>query len=720
MEHYVRVPRTSCLSIRPTPYALRLLFPTSLLRLPAAIQAPCEEFLLLRQRCEKLTSDRDVPNISLVGTVLIYMLKARCSLGVMNQLSRRRIRMTFGEGIMMNQSSLESKVSETCLDHAHEVLASLNSILGANTECLAASELAIPGFDIDLEPPAFDHLPPTGNPVSLINSYMGDTMSGCMKEVSTFCHGIFNIENLNSSIGGSSLMTPSTANARASVVHASDFEQGHRSPSIPHEVAQSPQYHTTGDPKAGSNMRTVPETSAQPSQGSLPRRRSRYFRADHHQGSAPIAVPRFPINDDQALSPMQRWQDSPPEVEAASLAAIADALKNTLPSLGSSSGSSRNRYKANRRQAAYSTSGGTSISSISTGSSRSTTPNRGHRTRSRRTYVAKSAASRGRHGLSGANEERRLFQCTFCCDSFRTKYDWARHETSLHLSLEKWVCSPHGGAVISQATGRRHCAYCNMLDPTSEHLEAHGHSVCHSSGGTHEFSRKDHLVQHLRLVHRLNTLPIINDWKVEAAPMMSRCGFCNMKMHTWKQRADHLSTHFNEGKTMDDWQGGHGFEPAIEAQVMNALPPYTLGTERKSFVPFSATSSVSRDQVMQMQKFYEDRQSGEEDIYQPPSLESFATHQLPTQTEVAIESPLVSHTSMTWITRGMAQFARRQMRLGILPTDAMFQDEARRLIYGSEDGWEQTIADNEEWLANFRAEIIENNYSQTLESPSSG
>lgn len=443
-------------------------------------------------------------------------------------------------------------------------------------------------------------------------------------------------------------------------------------------------------------------------------------------------------DDDAALDPMQRWQDSPPEVEAASLSAIADALKNTLPSMTTSSSagsSSRALYRSARRHGgAYSTSGGTSASSMSTVSSRSTTSNPNKARRRRGGRITKATTNpRGRRRQDAATDkERKPFQCTFCCDSFRTKYDWNRHETSLHLSLEKWVCSPHGGAVVSQATGRRHCAYCNMLDPSSEHLETHGHSLCHSSavdkkdgsdaasnGGSHVFSRKDHLVQHLRLVHRLSTLPLISDWKVEAPPMVCRCGFCDATMHTWRQRADHLAGHFNEGSTMDDWRGGHGFEPAIEAQVMNALPPYTLGVQRRSFVPFSATCSVSRDQIMQMKRFYEDRQTADEEnahVQLSPSLGGLQINDSQQQSpgdnrdlELDLDSVLLENenTSMTWITRGMARFARRHMRQGVMPTDAMFQDEARRLIYGSEDGWEQTIADNEEWLANFRAEIME-------------
>lgn len=263
--------------------------------------------------------------------------------------------------------------------------------------------------------------------------------------------------------------------------------------------------------------------------------------------------------------------------------------------------------------------------------------------------------------------------------------------------------------MISQATGRNHCAYCNMLDPAPEHLETHNHSLCHDSDESHVFSRKDHLVQHLRLVHHLDTLPLINDWKIEAPPMVSRCGFCDLTMHTWRQRVDHLTQHFHEGKTMETWQGDHGFEPAIASQVMNALPPYTLGAEGRSFVPFSATTYHSRDHILQMQKHYEDRQV-EGELANASSLGETVRSEPPPQppdSRLGGSMSPSSFSSMKWITLGLGRFAQRQMRAGVIPTDAMFQDEARRLIYGSEDGWEQTIADNGEWLANFRLEHCE-------------
>lgn len=67
-----------------------------------------------------------------------------------------------------------------------------------------------------------------------------------------------------------------------------------------------------------------------------------------------------------------------------------------------------------------------SVASGQSGSSWS----KGTRRRRRRPAVARKQLS--------SNEDRRPYECTFCTDSFKTKYDWQRHEKSLHLSLESW------------------------------------------------------------------------------------------------------------------------------------------------------------------------------------------------------------------------------------------------------------------------------------------
>jgi hypothetical protein len=95
----------------------------------------------------------------------------------------------------------------------------------------------------------------------------------------------------------------------------------------------------------------------------------------------------------------------------------------------------------------------------------------------------------------------RQFQCTFCTDRFRSKYDWSRHEKSLHLSLEKWICAPLGEEIVDKTTGQRKCVYCDELEPSKEHLAMHNHKSCVEKGlDSRTFYRKDHLRQHLRLM----------------------------------------------------------------------------------------------------------------------------------------------------------------------------------------------------------------------------
>ncbi|KAL4999859.1 hypothetical protein BDV10DRAFT_184004 [Aspergillus recurvatus] len=54
------------------------------------------------------------------------------------------------------------------------------------------------------------------------------------------------------------------------------------------------------------------------------------------------------------------------------------------------------------------------------------------------------------------------------------------------------------------------------------------------------------------------------------------------------------------------------------------------------------------------------------------------------------------------LTLHLSRFAREQMERGVVPSDEMFQQESRRVPYDSEDSWNQTIADNPEWMSSFR------------------
>ncbi|KAJ5743069.1 hypothetical protein N7533_010171 [Penicillium manginii] len=494
-------------------------------------------------------------------------------------------------------------------------------------------------------------------------------------------------------------LSTSTGNSPLSPLQSGTYSpsMGYVSPYMQHGTPRNP---PLSHPPSGVNT---------PPRG-LPRRRSRYFmpRSTSKQTSNPIMIPSAPQTE-QSLDPMQRWQESPPEDEPASMSAIMDAVNNAViqdnarlsdyPSTASetnSRGGSIDAFRQHRgRPSSTSGDSGTSISSKFSGASHRSAGSGvsggslSHKSQAR---VGKSRQTRGQikgqtKGQTKASQDtRRRYCCTFCCDRFKSKYDWARHEKSLHLNLEKWVCTPFGGVVFSSTTNRTHCAYCHALEPSSEHLSLHNHLAC--QGNNPEFRRKDHLTQHLRHTHKLKVMPLIDDWKIAGPAVSSRCGFCETTMSTWAERIEHLAGHFRGSTTMKEWRGDHGFAPFIAAQVKNWMPPYMIGSESHSLIPFSATDYNVRDHLNQISARVHDEETFTEQV------------DLPTLDEIPPRSQLSSFTEV--LTKHLSQYAQRQMKLGIVPTDEMFQRESRRIVYDTEDSWNQSIADNSEWLDAFR------------------
>ncbi|KAJ4299324.1 hypothetical protein N0V90_004569 [Kalmusia sp. IMI 367209] len=92
--------------------------------------------------------------------------------------------------------------------------------------------------------------------------------------------------------------------------------------------------------------------------------------------------------------------------------------------------------------------------------------------------------------------------------TFKTKYDWQRHEKTLHLSLDQWICAPDGPRVpVADNSEDICCVFCGKSSPDDVHVEAHQYSACQARNfGERTFHRKDHLIQHLRLVHKADYL----------------------------------------------------------------------------------------------------------------------------------------------------------------------------------------------------------------------
>lgn len=303
--------------------------------------------------------------------------------------------------------------------------------------------------------------------------------------------------------------------------------------------------------------------------------------------TGPIDIPRRPgtpalESNMRNLNPLERWVDSPPENEPASVTAIARAVaSNSEISSGLNSpysfaftddGSGRSQCNASSASSVGTSSGGSFASAYSHASRGSfgsfgSMNQRGRRRRRR--------AAPKREEKTSLTAPLKTFQCTFCTETFRTKHDWQRHEKSLHLSLERWVCAPDGPRVLNAQTNQICCVFCGQVEPDDAHIESHNHSAClEKSLDVRTFYRKDHLNQHLRLVHNVKFLDwSMKAWKVASPEIRSRCGFCGIVMDSWSIRVDHLAEHFKTGNTMADWKGDWGFDAPVLDMLENYIPP---------------------------------------------------------------------------------------------------------------------------------------------------
>lgn len=405
----------------------------------------------------------------------------------------------------------------------------------------------------------------------------------------------------------------------------------------------------------------------------------------------------------QALNPLDRWKNSPPEMEAAHLTDIINSVTRS-----NSSSSSRSqpgpqnpttshcqgqKWHGNSPSVAVSESTRSSASSSSVSSAHSfgsdqsgsfgrfygREPTRRRRRRNRK-------ASPVLRVRPDQRTQRRPYQCTFCTDTFKSKYDWTRHEKSLHLSLESWICAPFGPTYENESTGTSRCAFCDVENPSDSHIQEHNYWDCQAKpSALRTFYRKDHLRQHLRLVHGIdNAKANIASWKSEVTEINSRCGFCAATFTRWSERNDHIAGHYKEGTTMRDWKGCRGFVPAVALAVDNAMPPYLIGIESTGIDPFSASrrgkARTGSNTACQEQ---------EHSTIQPTPFEQLTEH--------------------------LIRFVRAKQAVGALITDESIQREARCLLYGDDDSWNQTAADNSEWL-NFFKDGMGINSSATMTS----
>ncbi|KAF4459354.1 c2h2 type zinc finger containing [Fusarium albosuccineum] len=320
--------------------------------------------------------------------------------------------------------------------------------------------------------------------------------------------------------------------------------------------------------------------------GKMAAEKSKSFPGMQDDTARAIDIPRRPgtpaCRSQQQLvtNPLQRWVDSPPENEPASARDIARAIISQKEERTDHESNFMTHEDTSSVSIGYATStSGTGTASVahtssahSHGSNRSSTFLREQRKQRRKPRHGQNTPQHGPVLIQAPKP----FQCTFCPETFKTKYDWQRHEKSLHLSPDRWICTPGVGWMLNPATNQICCVFCGQPDPDDAHLESrHNYSACHEEVvETKTFYRKDHLNQHLKLVHHVQFLDwSMNSWKVSTPDLRSRCGFCGITIHNWSNRVDHLGQHFKTGSTMADWKGGWGFDASVLDRLEGAIPP---------------------------------------------------------------------------------------------------------------------------------------------------
>lgn len=294
-------------------------------------------------------------------------------------------------------------------------------------------------------------------------------------------------------------------------------------------------------------------------------RQVRTFFANARARKLPGPVPSQPSpsahsSADSALKskhrqqcPMQRYLSSSPEDEGLSEEALRRAATSYTPQSSAQPNTKPPKNADGISEAASSNSSNSSQASIDSAVNR--IPRRGrkrHRGSLRRTKTV----ARGRL------DQSKIFQCTFCNRDFAQKYDWRRHEESVHIPQKEWICMPDGPLrPADDDSGTQSCVFCEQPTPSYEHLQRHNYAPCLTAPQpSRTFTRKDKLIQHLGQVHKQPHMsPTMQSWcRRVSRNVIIACGMCGLRLSTWNERVEHISIHFADGLDMRYWLGAPG------------------------------------------------------------------------------------------------------------------------------------------------------------------
>lgn len=177
--------------------------------------------------------------------------------------------------------------------------------------------------------------------------------------------------------------------------------------------------------------------------------------------------------------------------------------------------------------------------------------------------------------------KRPKFYCTFCLKRFHSRLEWMRHEQTIHMPEELWVCCPRTGEFPER------CPFCAKSNPSPSHLADHNYLSCQEKSlSERTFSRQDHFLQHISQVHKvspgqkpLRLTELLTAWRhplpLKSGHQALHCGFCGRTFKSYKERTEHVAKHFMEGLDMMSWWNdrvSHDIPHPKPSEAMNRDP----------------------------------------------------------------------------------------------------------------------------------------------------
>ncbi|KAF2260938.1 hypothetical protein CC78DRAFT_570927 [Lojkania enalia] len=199
----------------------------------------------------------------------------------------------------------------------------------------------------------------------------------------------------------------------------------------------------------------------------------------------------------------------------------------------------------------------------------------------------------------GTSRRELTFLCTFCPRAFKTKYEWKRHEDSIHALRTTWICCSTNQDPLQP------CLFCGRPEPDEYHMSTHRYQQCRNKPEQQRtFFRRDHFIQHLHHVHFANSKHPSEDlgcqgrlttsqghkfgckdlsmvWRKFSSPMrpddpMLHCGFCGETLNNWNARCDHVAEHLITG----GWPRSAWWPKRLQNRLDNLCIPQTTGPFR--------------------------------------------------------------------------------------------------------------------------------------------